>query len=214
MKCLDETTFVRLQDGALAPAELVKVQRHLDQCPTCFQQAVLLGRLRAEDPSTERRADNNDLDGIGPSPRCNLSANGHNWANRQKKEPCTVALLALLIAHAFLSASAVRWFWDAGSATLVDVRCVQTGQVALDWTISTYALIWGSLGFVLGSIALAALMAGCKWASSVVRVYSVLSMPSVLLVPNSLLVLSVLEMSKCYPNNSEQCSAISLFPRR
>jgi hypothetical protein len=184
MTCPDENVFMQIQAGALNDVETAAFHLHLDNCPACLELASVLGCLHDSDVEFEARnppkiaaSESTPGERLVQSilPRADKS-----YFGERQNLLLTHGLMILL--HAYSSFTLLPILWLAFRADVTHIN----GPFGT-WIVHSvwfpYLLTWGCVGPLFACAVLLGILASRRWVRAGARLYALVSLPSLFLVP-------------------------------
>ena len=192
MTCPDENVFAQIQAGLLDAAEMAQFHRHLDECAVCLELAGILGCLHDDDleldaPNLSKylKRTSTPSERVFRSSRPQVATSAHGG-----RQILLVSHGVMLLTHAYSSFIVLPVFWLAFRAS-VSFTGGHFGIWSVHMVWLPYVLIWGSLGPMLACLILLGMLTPSRWARPAARLYAVVSLPTLFLVPLAICLLFV-----------------------
>jgi hypothetical protein len=177
MKCPDDNWLARAQARLLTVEEAAAYQGHLDECPGCLELAMVLGCI------TGAAAMDPPLGNDGPRSSREVFTQplivGTQAANQTSARPLLV-VLAMMFGHGYWSYVFVPLAWNTIDA---ERSSVNGAMSFLDLGFAAYTLAWAILGLGWVGVCLLAITKRTRVPRWVVSACTILSGPTVVLIP-------------------------------
>lgn len=179
MQCPDDDTYARFLQGLLPADEQRQLEAHLDGCPACMELLTELGRAYAEVHATH-----------GDRRTVTRTARSSRWASGDARELAGIEVFGLLV-HLLVTGK-LLWLASRDWAAVLFVSPLHwfaPGTVGVVCVV-TCMLLCGPVGLIAASASCWGTIRGRAWASKAAGMHALLAVPTVLLSPLAIYVLT------------------------